>query len=139
GTASCRRSSRGCARTSPPPRTGSSRRRRRRRVVAEQPVLRIEGLTHAFGGLTAVSDFSTELHSHEIVGLIGPNGAGKTTVFNLLCGLYRPKQGDLLFEGTQLRGRRPHQITSLGIGRTFQNIRLWNELSVLDNLRIGHS
>lgn len=108
-------------------------------MVAEQPVLRIEGLTHAFGGLTAVSDFSTELHSHEIVGLIGPNGAGKTTVFNLLCGLYRPKQGDLLFEGTQLRGRRPHQITSLGIGRTFQNIRLWNELSVLDNLRIGHS
>jgi len=108
-------------------------------VASEQPVLRIEGLTHTFGGLKAVSDFSTELHRNEIVGLIGPNGAGKTTVFNLLCGLYRPKEGDLLFEGTQLRGRRPHEITSLGIGRTFQNIRLWNELSVLDNLRIGHS
>lgn len=102
------------------------------------PLLQISGLTHAFGGLTAVSDFHATLYPGETVGLIGPNGAGKTTVFNLLCGLYRPAAGEMLFAGTRLNGRRPHQITSLGIGRTFQNIRLWNELSVLDNLRIAH-
>lgn len=101
-------------------------------------LLQIEGLTHSFGGLTAVSDFQTTLEANETVGLIGPNGAGKTTVFNLVCGLYRPAAGDMVFQGTRLNGRRPHQITSLGIGRTFQNIRLWNELSVLDNLRIAH-
>lgn len=102
------------------------------------PLLQISGLTHAFGGLTAVSEFNTALYPGETVGLIGPNGAGKTTVFNLLCGLYRPTAGELLFAGTRLNGRRPHQITSLGIGRTFQNIRLWHELSVLDNLRIAY-
>jgi branched-chain amino acid transport system ATP-binding protein len=102
------------------------------------PLLQIDGLTHSFGGLMAVAGFSTILDHDETVGLIGPNGAGKTTIFNLLCGLYRPQKGDLLFEGQRLNGLRPHQITSLGIGRTFQNIRLWNELSVLDNLRIAH-
>lgn len=105
---------------------------------ARAPLARIEGLTHTFGGLTAVSDFNTVLAPNELVGLIGPNGAGKTTVFNLLCGLYRPTAGDLYFQDTRLNGLRPHQITSLGIGRTFQNIRLWDELSVLDNLRISH-
>jgi branched-chain amino acid transport system ATP-binding protein len=107
--------------------------------AAAGPLLRIEGLTHAFGGLTAVEGFHTQLMPREIVGLIGPNGAGKTTVFNLLCGLYRANAGTMEFGGIRLNGRRPHQITSLGIGRTFQNIRLWNELSVLDNLRIAHS
>ncbi|RIK37331.1 MAG: high-affinity branched-chain amino acid ABC transporter ATP-binding protein LivG [Chloroflexi bacterium] len=107
-------------------------------MTSAPPLLQIEGLTHFFGGLAAVSDFSTTLHDQELVGLIGPNGAGKTTVFNLVCGLYRPAAGELFFSGTRLNGRRPHQITSLGIGRTFQNIRLWNELSVLDNLRIAH-
>jgi branched-chain amino acid transport system ATP-binding protein len=101
-------------------------------------LLQIEGLTHSFGGLTAVSHFHTTLKPNETVGLIGPNGAGKTTIFNLVCGLYRPSAGEVVFDGTRLNGRRPHQITSLGIGRTFQNIRLWNELSVLDNLRIAH-
>ena len=102
------------------------------------PLLQIDGLTHSFGGLMAVAGFSATLNRDETVGLIGPNGAGKTTIFNLLCGLYRPQKGELLFEGKRLNGLRPHQITSLGIGRTFQNIRLWNELSVLDNLRIAH-
>lgn len=102
------------------------------------PMLRIKGLTHYFGGLKAVDDFNLELGQDEIVGLIGPNGAGKSTVFNLACGLYRPSVGELSFEGTNLIGKFPHQITSLGIGRTFQNIRLWNELSVLNNLRIAH-
>lgn len=102
------------------------------------PLLQIDGLTHAFGGLMAVAGFSTALDERETVGLIGPNGAGKTTIFNLLCGLYRPQRGDLVFAGRRLNDLQPHQITSLGIGRTFQNIRLWNELSVLDNLRIAH-
>jgi len=101
-------------------------------------LLQIKELTHSFGGLTAVDDFNLELGENETVGLIGPNGAGKTTVFNLVCGLYKPSQGVIAFNGTSLVGRRPHAITSLGIGRTFQNIRLWNELSVLDNLRIAH-
>lgn len=102
-------------------------------------LLQINGLTHYFGGLKAVDDFNLELAEDEIVGLIGPNGAGKTTVFNLVCGLYKPSQGKVHFNGNDLVGRYPHQITSLGIGRTFQNIRLWNELSVLHNLRIAHS
>ena len=102
------------------------------------PLLQIDGLTHSFGGLMAVAGFSTTLEERETVGLIGPNGAGKTTIFNLLCGLYRPQTGELQFEGRLLNNLRPHQITSLGIGRTFQNIRLWNELSVIDNLRIAH-
>ena len=102
------------------------------------PLLQIDGLTHSFGGLMAVNGFSATLDRDETVGLIGPNGAGKTTIFNLLCGLYRPQKGELIFDGVRLNDLRPHQITSLGIGRTFQNIRLWNELSVLDNLRIAH-
>jgi branched-chain amino acid transport system ATP-binding protein len=100
--------------------------------------LQVEGLTHDFGGLRAVNDFNLELHDNQVMGLIGPNGAGKTTVFNLVCGLYRPTAGSIVFGGLELVGRRPHQITRLGIGRTFQNIRLWNELSVLDNVRIAH-
>jgi branched-chain amino acid transport system ATP-binding protein len=102
-------------------------------------LLLLEGVTHSFGGLTAVAGFNTALDNNETVGLIGPNGAGKTTVFNLVCGLYRPAAGDILFDRARLNGRRPHQITSLGIGRTFQNIRLWKELTVLDNLRIAYS
>jgi len=102
------------------------------------PLLQIDGLTHSFGGLMAVAGFSTTLDERETVGLIGPNGAGKTTIFNLLCGLYKPQAGELQFQGQRLNGLRPHQITSLGIGRTFQNIRLWNELSVMDNLLIAH-
>ncbi|HSF81032.1 MAG TPA: ABC transporter ATP-binding protein [Anaerolineales bacterium] len=101
-------------------------------------LLQIKGLTHQFGGLVAVDNFNLVLGENETVGLIGPNGAGKTTVFNLVCGLYKPTSGEVSFNGTTLLGKRPHQITSLGIGRTFQNIRLWNELSVLDNLRIAH-
>ncbi len=120
-------------------RTDQSRMSATEQARPNAPLLEINGLTHYFGGLAAVSDFNTQLYANELVGLIGPNGAGKTTVFNLLCGLYRPSAGDIIFKGTRLNGRRPHQITSLGIGRTFQNIRLWNELSVLDNLRIAHS
>lgn len=101
-------------------------------------LLQIEHLTHYFGGLRAVNDFSITLAEKELVGLIGPNGAGKTTIFNLICGLYKPSAGKILLKDTSLMGKYPHQITSLGIGRTFQNIRLWNELTVMDNIRIAH-
>jgi branched-chain amino acid transport system ATP-binding protein len=101
-------------------------------------LLQIDHLSINFGGLRAVDDFNIQLGKEELVGLIGPNGAGKTTIFNLICGLYRPSQGEISFNGTNIIGRFPNRITSLGIGRTFQNIRLWNELNVLDNIRIAH-
>jgi branched-chain amino acid transport system ATP-binding protein len=97
----------------------------------------VRQLCHSFGGLKAVSNFNLTLQGGELVGLIGPNGAGKTTVFNLACGLYRPTHGAISLQGRNVMGLRPHQVTALGIARTFQNIRLWPALSVLDNLRIA--
>jgi len=102
------------------------------------PLFQIEGLTHFFGGLRAVYDFSLTLEEGELVGLIGPNGAGKSTVFNLVCGVYRPTEGQVRLNGTDLVGLRPHKVAAKGIGRTFQNIRLWGELTVLDNVRVAH-
>src|SRR4030066_523990 len=102
------------------------------------PLLEIRNLTHRFEGLCAVSDFNFTLASNELVGIIGPNGAGKTTVFNLITGVYRATEGSIYFTGNELVGRTPHQITKLGIARTFQNIRLFKELTVLDNVRIAH-
>lgn len=102
------------------------------------PLLEITGLTHRFEGLCAVSDFKLAADSNEIIGVIGPNGAGKTTVFNLITGVYRASAGSIKMEGRELVGLTPHQITRLGIARTFQNIRLFKELSVLDNVRIAH-
>ncbi len=101
-------------------------------------ILSARDVTHSFGGLTAVSGFNLTLREHELVGIIGPNGAGKTTVFNLISGVYRPGFGSILFEGKELVGRTPSQVTNMGIARTFQNIRLFRELSVLDNVRIAH-
>ncbi len=102
------------------------------------PLLEISKLTHRFTGLYAVSDFNFAIEPHELVGIIGPNGAGKTTVFNLITGVYRASEGSIKLDGRQLVGFTPHQITALGIARTFQNIRLFKELSVLDNVRIAH-
>jgi branched-chain amino acid transport system ATP-binding protein len=101
-------------------------------------ILTIRGLTHKFGGLTAISGLNLTLHAHELVGVIGPNGAGKTTVFNVISGVYRPSRGSIIFESQELVGKSPSQITNLGVARTFQNIRLFKELSVLDNIRIAH-
>jgi branched-chain amino acid transport system ATP-binding protein len=101
-------------------------------------LLSIEHLTHYFGGLRAVQDFNLELQSGELVAIIGPNGAGKTTVFNLITGVYRPSEGKILFKDQSLIGLPTHKIISRGIARTFQNIRLFKELSVLDNVRIAH-
>lgn len=102
------------------------------------PLLRIEGLTHYFGGLRAVSDFNLRLDEGEVVGLIGPNGAGKTTVFNLITGVYRPTRGLISLDEQDLVGKASCEIVSMGVARTFQTIRLFKELSVLDNVRIGH-
>ena len=101
-------------------------------------LLHIEHLTHYFGGLRAVQDFNLDLQSGELVALIGPNGAGKTTVFNLITGVYRPTEGKIIFQDQSLIGLHPYEIISRGIGRTFQSIRLFKELSVLDNVRIAH-
>jgi branched-chain amino acid transport system ATP-binding protein len=100
-------------------------------------VLQIDRLTKNFGGLRAVSDFSLDLKPGELVGLIGPNGAGKTTIFNLITGIYQPDAGNILFASESIRNLKPYQITYLGIGRTFQNIRLFNELTVLDNVKVA--
>ena len=102
------------------------------------PLLEIKALSHNFEGLRAVSNFNLNLAEHELVGVIGPNGAGKTTVFNLITGVYRASAGNIRFTGQELVGQTPHRITKLGIARTFQNIRLFRELSVLDNVRIAH-
>jgi branched-chain amino acid transport system ATP-binding protein len=103
------------------------------------PLFEIRGLTHFFGGLKAVSDFNLTFKGGELMGLIGPNGAGKTTIFNLVCGVYHPTQGEVKIEGQNLAGLFPHQVTAMGIARTFQNIRLWPEMTVLDNIRVAHN
>ncbi|MCM0756829.1 ABC transporter ATP-binding protein [Desulfovibrio aminophilus] len=100
-------------------------------------LLSINGLTQKFGGLLAVSDFNITLEGGELVGLIGPNGAGKTTVFNLVSGFYQPTDGAIVLNGAKTRGLRPHQVTALGVARTFQNIRLWHDMTVLDNIRVS--
>ena len=104
------------------------------------PLLSAEGLTRRFGGLVALTGFDLAIEPGELVGLIGPNGAGKTTVFNLITGVYRPSAGRLFFDGKSIGGAAPHTIARQGIARTFQNIRLFPQLSVLDNVRVacGH-
>ncbi len=100
-------------------------------------LLQISNLTHYFGGLCAVSDFNLGLEQGELVGVIGPNGAGKTTVFNLITGVYHASKGSIQLNGVELVGKSANQVTALGIARTFQNIRLFKDLSVLDNVRIA--
>lgn len=104
-------------------------------------LLKVNNLTKNFGGLAAVSNVNLYLDKNELVGLIGPNGAGKTTLFNLLTGVYEPSEGDVLFgdgESTKrLNGIKPFKIANLGLSRTFQNIRLFKELTVLDNVLIA--
>lgn len=108
-------------------------------VAAESmSVLKAEGITMRFGGLTAVSELTLEVPEHGIVGLIGPNGAGKTTVFNMITGVYAPTAGDIKFDNRSILNIKPHRITERGIARTFQNIRLFKELSVLDNVVIAN-
>src|SRR6266550_2779311 len=100
-------------------------------------LLDCKNVTIRFGGLTAVSDFSLSIDTHELVGLIGPNGAGKTTIFNMLTGVYRPTEGGMAIDDQSIVNKKPYEITALGVARTFQNIRLFKELTVLDNVKIG--
>ncbi len=100
-------------------------------------LLQVKDLSKRFGGIVALDGFNIRIHSGELVGLIGPNGAGKTTVFNLLSGVLRPSRGQIFFDGMNITGRRPDENTYLGIARTFQNIRLFKELSVSDNIKVA--
>lgn len=100
-------------------------------------LLEVRNLGISFGGLKAVDNFSVTIEKGQLYGLIGPNGAGKTTVFNMLTGVYKPTEGCFIFNGEDLTGKNPVQINKKGIARTFQNIRLFGDLSVLDNVKLG--
>ncbi len=100
-------------------------------------ILEIKNVSQEFGGLLALDRVNVEVKKGEVFGLIGPNGAGKTTLFNLITGIYRPTSGDIFFKGRPIGGFRPHRIAEVGIGRTFQNIRLFKKLSALDNVLVG--
>jgi branched-chain amino acid transport system ATP-binding protein len=100
-------------------------------------LLRVEDMTHWFGGLRAVYNYNLAIEPGQIRGLIGPNGAGKTTTFNLITGRYKPTEGRVLLDGQDITGMKPHRIASLGLGRTFQNLRLWRHMSVLDHVKLA--
>ncbi|MBB6218318.1 branched-chain amino acid transport system ATP-binding protein [Anaerosolibacter carboniphilus] len=102
------------------------------------PIIETKQLVKTFGGLTAVSGFEIYLNAGELIGLIGPNGAGKTTAFNMLTGVYQPSSGDIRFLDESVVGKKPYEITQKGIARTFQNIRLFKDLSVIDNVKIAY-
>jgi branched-chain amino acid transport system ATP-binding protein len=104
---------------------------------ASDPLLAVRDVSVHFGGIVALNGVSFNMHEGAILGLIGPNGAGKTTLFNCLSRLYQPSSGDILMEGVSILSRPPHRIAEIGIGRTFQNVALFPNLSVLDNVRVG--
>ena len=105
--------------------------------MAEQPILRAEHLGITFGGLRAVDDFNMTINKGELVGLIGPNGAGKTTVFNLLTGVYKPTDGEFWLDGEKMNGKKTYQVVRAGIARTFQNIRLFKQMTVEENVLVA--
>ncbi|GAA3650483.1 ABC transporter ATP-binding protein [Nocardioides ginsengisoli] len=106
-------------------------------VTATKALLEVDHVTLKFGGLTALDDVSFEIREGEILGLIGPNGAGKTTCFNVMTGVYRPTSGQVRFDGTPLTKMKRYKITKLGIARTFQNIRLFKSMTVIENVLVG--
>jgi branched-chain amino acid transport system ATP-binding protein len=99
-----------------------------------ESILKLQNVTMQFGGVVALNDVSFEIKKQEILGLIGPNGAGKTTVFNVITGVYQVTKGDITFEGKSLKGRKRYKITRGGVARTFQNIRLWGDMTALENV-----
>lgn len=101
-------------------------------------LLDLDNVSIVFGGLRAVSNLSMHIDEHELIGLIGPNGAGKTTAFNLITGVYVPTEGNITFNGVRINGKKSYQVTQLGMARTFQNIRLFSELPVIDNVKIAY-
>lgn len=106
--------------------------------MANNPLLKLENVGIQYGGLKAVSGVNMELFKGEMVGLIGPNGAGKTTIFNQLTGVYIPTEGIITFDGNKINGLPPYKITRKGISRTFQNIRLFGDMTVLDNVKVAY-
>ena len=100
-------------------------------------ILKVEHITKRFGGLVAVNDLSLQVEQGEILGLIGPNGAGKTTAFNMISGYYKPNEGQVFFDGNDITGLRPDQVCKLGLARTFQVVKPFPQLSVLDNVMVG--
>ena len=106
-------------------------------MSATSTLLQTTAVNKQFGGLAAVTDLNVRVDEGEVVGLIGPNGAGKTTSFNLITGVYKPTSGKIEFCGTNITGMKPHAITKLGIARTFQNIRLFREMSVIENVMVA--
>jgi branched-chain amino acid transport system ATP-binding protein len=106
-------------------------------VEVGENIVEVRNLTVKFGGLLALDDVSFDIRRGEILGLIGPNGAGKTTCFNAMTGVYRPTSGDVLLEGQSIKGQKQHKITRLGLARTFQNIRLFGEMTALENVVVG--
>ncbi len=104
---------------------------------AETALLAVNSVSKRFGGLAALAEVSLSVHRGEIFGLIGPNGAGKTTLFNVLAGLSRPDTGEFTFDGVRLAGAKPHRVVECGIARTFQNIRLFANMSALENVMVG--
>lgn len=101
------------------------------------PLLQVVDMSHNFGGLRAVSNYDLSIDRGEIVGLIGPNGAGKTTIFNLITGIYTPTEGKVLFKGKNTVGLRPHRVASMGLARTFQEMRLWRHMTVLEHVMMA--
>lgn len=104
---------------------------------SNNPLMRIESLTRRFGGVLAVNDVSVDIHPSDLVGLIGPNGAGKTTFFNMISGIISPSAGRISFKGEEITRLKPNQVTQMGIGRTFQNLRIFPNMTVFDNVSIG--
>ncbi|MBO8126026.1 MAG: ABC transporter ATP-binding protein [Firmicutes bacterium] len=104
----------------------------------ERVILDVQNVTMAFGGLIAVRDFSLQISCGQLVGLIGPNGAGKTTIFNIITGQYSPTQGRVFFDGKDITGLKPYAVTKAGIARTFQNIRLFDSMTVLENVLVAY-
>ncbi len=100
-------------------------------------LLKVDSMTHYFGGLRAVSNYNLAVEPRQIRGLIGPNGAGKTTIFNLITGIFKPTEGEVILGSQNLVGLRPHQIASLGLARTFQNLRLWRHMTVLEHVKMA--
>jgi branched-chain amino acid transport system ATP-binding protein len=101
-------------------------------------LLRVENMTHTFGGLRAVHNYGVDLEPGQVRGLIGPNGAGKTTIFNLITGVFHPSEGKITLDGSDITRLKPHEIAARGIARTFQNLRLWRHMTVLEHVKMAH-
>ena len=101
------------------------------------PLLQVSDMSHNFGGLQAVSDYNLTLDPGQITGLIGPNGAGKTTIFNLITGIYRPVQGSVRFDGEEITGKKPNDTAAMGLARTFQEMKLWRHMTVLEHIKLA--